>query len=194
MRVSALEWIRIVAAGQLSSLVAQGTTFLLLSANDSSKETAKIHARRSTSRLSGLPTVQGGITRLAVDRLRQAGIKLQPLLSGVGLTVDQVDEPERRLSASKQIAFLEAAAEALNDDLLGFRLAEQFDLRDLGLLYYVMATADTLGDALKRASRYSRLTNEAIVFEYREGREPVLRLAYAGIPRHADRSSRWNSA
>ena len=95
--------------------------------------------------------------------------------------------PERRLSASKQIAFLEAAAEALNDDLLGFRLAEEFDLRDLGLLYYVMATADTLGDALKRASRYSRLTNEAIVFEYREGREPVLRLAYAGIPRHADR-------
>lgn len=143
--------------------------------------------RRSTSRLSGLPTVQGGITRFAVDRLRRAGIKLQPLLSGVGLTVDQVDEPERRLSASKQIAFLEAAAEALNDHLLGFRLAEQFDLRELGLLYYVMATADTLGDALKRASRYSRITNEAVILEYREGREPVLRLAYAGIPRHADR-------
>ena len=143
--------------------------------------------RRLTSRLSGLPTVQGGLTRLAVDRLRQAGIKLQPLLSGVGLTVDQVDEPERRLSASKQIALLEAAAEALNDDLLGFRLAEQFDLRELGLLYYVMATADTLGDALKRASRYSRITNEAVILEYREGREPVLRLAYAGIPRHADR-------
>jgi AraC-like DNA-binding protein len=143
--------------------------------------------RRSTNRLSDLPTVQGGLTRLAVDRLRRAGIKLQPLLSGVGLTVDQIDEPERRLSASKQIAFLEAAAEALSDELLGFRLAEEFDLRDLGLLYYVMAAADTLGDALKRASRYSRLTNEAIVFEYREAREPVLRLTYAGIPRHADR-------
>jgi AraC-like DNA-binding protein len=127
------------------------------------------------------------LTRLAADRLRRAGIKLQPLLSGVGLTVDQIDEPERRLSASKQIAFLEVAAEALNDKFLGFGLAEEFDLRDLGLMYYVMATADTLGDALKRASRYSRLTNEAIVFEYREGREPVLRLAYAGIPRHADR-------
>ena len=90
--------------------------------------------RRSTNRLSDLPTVQGGLTRLAVDRLRRAGIKLQPLLSGVGLTVDQIDEPERRLSASKQIAFLEAAAEALDDVLLGFRLAEEFDLRDLGLL------------------------------------------------------------
>src|SRR6478752_5812005 len=129
--------------------------------------------RRSTSRLSALPTVQGGLTRFAVDRLRRAGIKLQPLLSGVGLTVDQVDEPERRLSASKQIAFLEAAAEALNDDSLGFRLAEQFDLRELGLLYYVMATADTLGDALKRASRYSRITNEAVILEYRGARACV---------------------
>ena len=49
-----------------------------------------------------------------------------------------------------------------------------------------MASSDTLGDALKRAARYSRITNEAIVLQYREAREPTLRLAYSGIPRHAD--------
>jgi AraC-like DNA-binding protein len=136
--------------------------------------------------LSDLPTAQGGLTRLAADRLRRAGIKLEPLLSRVGLTVDQIDDPERRINARNQIAFLEAAAEALNDDFLGFRLGEEFDLRDLGLLYYVMASADTLGGALKRASRYSRITNEAIVLQYQEAREPRLRLAYSGIPRHAD--------
>jgi hypothetical protein len=102
------------------------------------------------------------------------------------LSVDQIDDPERRISASNQIAFLEAAAEALNDDLLGFSLAEEFDLRDLGLLYYVMASSDTLGDALKRAARYSRITNEAIVLQYQEAREPRLRLVHSGIPRHAD--------
>jgi len=142
--------------------------------------------RRSIKRLSDLPTVQGGLTRLAADRVRSAGIKLQPLLSRVGLTVYQIDEPDRRISASNQIAFLEAAAEVLNDDLLGFSLAEEFDLRDLGLLYYVMASSDTLGDALKRAARYSRITNEAIVLQYQEAREPRLRLVYSGIPRHAD--------
>jgi AraC-like DNA-binding protein/transcriptional regulator with XRE-family HTH domain len=141
---------------------------------------------RSIKQLSDLPTVQGGLTRLAADRVRRAGIKLQPLLSRVGLTVDQIDDPERRISASNQIAFLEAAAEALNDDLLGFSLAEEFDLRDLGLLYYVMASSDTLGDALKRAARYSRITNEAIVLQYQEAREPRLRLVHSGIPRHAD--------
>src|SRR5215475_7716439 len=142
--------------------------------------------QRSIKQLSCLPTVQGGLSRLAALRVRRAGIKLEPLLSRVGLTVDEIDDPERRFNAANQIAFLKAAAEALNDPFLGFELAEEFDLRDLGLLYYVMASSDTLGDALKRAARYSRITNEAVVLQYQEAREPRLRLVYSGIPRHAD--------
>ena len=147
---------------------------------------ARSSARRLIQRLSDLPTAQGGLSRLAADRVRTAGIKIEPLLSRVGLTIEQINDPERRISASNQIAFLQAAAEALNDDLLGFTLAEKFDLRDLGLLYYVMASSDTLGDALKRVARYSRITNEAIVLQYYEAREPTLRLVYSGIPRHSD--------
>jgi AraC-like DNA-binding protein len=142
--------------------------------------------QRSIEQLSGLPTVQGELTRLAADRVRKAGIKLEPLLSRMGLNIEQINDHERRINASSQIAFLKAAAEALNDDLLGFHLAEEFDLRDLGLLYYVVSSSDTLGDAMKRASRYSRITNEAVVLKYQEAREPRLRLSYSGIPRHAD--------
>jgi AraC-like DNA-binding protein len=130
---------------------------------------------------------QGGLTRLAADRLRRAGIRLEPLLARVGLTADQINDPEHRIGATNQIAFLEAAAKALKDDFLGFSLAETFDCRDFGLLYYVMASSETLGSALKRASRYSRVTNEAIVLEYREAREPTLRLTYKGVSRHIDR-------
>jgi len=147
----------------------------------------KSSTRQYVKRLAGLPTAQGGLTRLAAGRVRKAGIKLEPLLSSVGLTIDQINDPEHRITVRDQIAFLEAAAEALNDDFLGVTLAEEFDLRDLGLLYYVMASSDTLGGAFRRVSRYSRITNEAIVFEYREAHEPALRLTYSGIPRHADR-------
>lgn len=142
--------------------------------------------RRLIRQLSDLPTAQGGLSRLAAERVRTAGIKIEPLLLRVGLTIDQINDPERRISALKQIAFLQAAAEALNDDLLGFTLANEFDLRDLGLLYYVMASSDTLGEALKRVARYSRITNEAVVLQYSETRQPTLRLAYSGIPRHTD--------
>jgi hypothetical protein len=44
-----------------------------------------------------------------------------------------------------------------------FTLARDFDPRELGLLYYVMASSQTLGDALKRVARYSQITNEALV-------------------------------
>jgi AraC-like DNA-binding protein len=147
----------------------------------------KASTQRSIKELADLPTAQGGLTRLAADWVRKAGIKLEPLLSRVGLTIDQIGDPEHRISVQSQIAFLETAADTLNDDFLGLNLAEEFDCRDLGLLYYVMASSDTLGDALKRASRYSRITNEAVVLDYREAREPTLRLTYSGIPRHADR-------
>jgi AraC-like DNA-binding protein len=140
----------------------------------------------SIKQLASLPTASGGLSRLAADRLCRAGIRLEPLLSRAGLTIEQVDDPEQRIDARKQIAFLEIAADALNDDSLGFSLAEVFDCRDLGLLYYVMASSDTLSDALKRATRHSRITNEGIVMQYREAPEPTLRLSYSGIPRYAD--------
>lgn len=137
--------------------------------------------------LASLPTAGGGLTRLAADRLRRANVKLEPLLLRGGLTMDQINDPEQRISARSQIAFLEAAAEVLDDHFLGLHLAKEFDCRDIGLLYYVMASSDTLGDALRRASRYSRITNEAIVLQYRQGREPAVRFSYMGVPRHADR-------
>jgi hypothetical protein len=143
--------------------------------------------QQSIKHLAGLPTASGGLSRLAAHRVRDAGFNLEQLLSRAGLTLDQIDDSEQRVDASSQIAFLEVAAKALNDPLLGFALAEKFDCRDLGLLYYVMASCDTLGGALSRASRYSRITNEAILLEYREALEPALRLSYTGIPRHSDR-------
>jgi hypothetical protein len=70
---------------------------------------------------------------------------------------------------------------------LGFTLALDHDPREIGLLYYVMASSQTLGDALKRLARYSRITNEALVVGYREGNMLVVNLRYSGVPRHSDR-------
>jgi AraC-like DNA-binding protein len=86
-----------------------------------------------------------------------------------------------------QIALLDEAAIALKDDCLGFTLARDFDPREIGLLYYVMASSQTLGEALKRLARYSKVTNEALAFGYREGNRLIVSLSYSGVPRHSDR-------
>ena len=127
------------------------------------------------------------LTRRAIARVREAQIDLKPLLLRADMTVAEADDPDIRIAVRKQVAFLNLAADALGDDCLGLTLATEFDCRDLGLWYYVLASSETLGTALERAARYSRIGNEAIVFEYRKGRVPSQRLRYSGIPRHVDR-------
>jgi hypothetical protein len=69
------------------------------------------------------PDTLGVAARLAAGRLREAGIVLEPLLRSAGLSVSQIDRKDMRLSVPGQIRFLELAANALKDPLLGFRLA-----------------------------------------------------------------------
>ena len=56
---------------------------------------------------------QGGLTRLAIARLKSARVPVPPLLRRAGLTPEQVAEPEERLSVRSQIALLNEAAIAL---------------------------------------------------------------------------------
>jgi AraC-like DNA-binding protein len=137
--------------------------------------------------LASIPMAGGGLSRLAIARLKSADVPVAPLLKRVGLTPELIAQPEERLSVRSQIALLDEAAIALKDDCLGLTLARDFDLREIGLLYYVMASSQTLGDALKRVARYSQITNEALVVRYREGNRLIISLSYSGVPRHSER-------
>ena len=144
-------------------------------------------ALNSEQDLGSIPTAQGGLSRLAIARLKNAGVPVVPLLRRVGLTPEVIDDPEERLIVRSQITLLDEAAIALQDDCLGFTLARDFDPREIGLLYYVMASSQTLGDALKRVARYSQITNEALVVRYRERNGLIISLSYSGVPRHSER-------
>jgi hypothetical protein len=133
------------------------------------------------------PEALGVSTRLAVDRLREAGVALKPLLRGAGLSASQINGKDVRIGVASQVRFLELATKALNDPLLGFRMARDADLRLLGLLYYVAASSQTLGDALDRAERYGSIVNAGIVVKSFEGRNLTIALRYAGVARHSDR-------
>ena len=91
-----------------------------------------------------IPSATGGIARLAFARMREAGKGTAAVLSGAGLRAEQVDDPTVRLEVRTQIKILELAAQELQDDFLGFHLAHSFDLREIGLLYYVMASSGLL--------------------------------------------------
>ena len=128
----------------------------------------------------------GIVTRLACERAKQEGVEVDALLRKAGLTHQQIDDPRSRLAVKAQVQFLELAAQTLGDDCLGFHLAQKFDLRMIGLLYYVLASSDTLDEALQRAARYSAIVNEGITLRFHEGKSTGLRFEYAGVARHTD--------
>jgi AraC-like DNA-binding protein len=139
------------------------------------------------ARIDSVPSATGGIARLVCERLRESGIRLAPLLSKAGLTVEQIDNHSARIRVRNQIKFLELAATASQDDLLGFHLARDFDLRRIGLFFYVLASSENLADALHRAERYCGIVNDGLSLRIGEGRETAIMLSYIGIERRSDR-------
>jgi AraC-like DNA-binding protein len=130
---------------------------------------------------------EGTLSRLASARARAAGIDVAPLIAKAGLTRRQVEEEDVWLPAEGQIRFVELIADAMQDDLLGFHLACDMDLREIGLLYYVLNSCDLLGDALRRAGRYCAMINEGVRVLVREGKELALDVKYVGVERLSDR-------
>jgi AraC-like DNA-binding protein len=157
------------------------------SPNRSIGKAAKSGRRANVRHLALQPDALGIATRLAAGRLRKAGIVLKPLLRSAGLSVSQIDRKDMRISVASQIRFLELAAKALKDPLLGFRLARDFEPRQIGLLHYIATSSETLGDALDRAQRYSSIANAGVILKCSEVRNFRIGLRYAGVARHSDR-------
>ncbi|MCP3379654.1 AraC family transcriptional regulator [Bradyrhizobium sp. CCGUVB4N] len=133
-----------------------------------------------------MPSATGGIARLVWARLQDAGIEADGLLSRAGLTREQIEDRKARLGAESQIRFLELGAEVLQDDTLGFHLARDFDLREIGLLYYVAASSGTVAEALSKAERYCYLANEGVSLRF-AAKDMTIALRYVGVNRRSDR-------
>jgi AraC-like DNA-binding protein len=134
------------------------------------------------------PSAAGLLSRLACARAVSAGIDVAPLMVKASVTRKQVEDQSVRLAVKGQIKFVELVADALHDDLLGFHLGCDYDLREIGLLYYVWNSSELLGDAFRSAERYSSIVNEAVSLHVRShGNDIALTTVYAGINRLSDR-------
>ena len=136
---------------------------------------------------SRLPTATGGISRLACAQALDAGIDVAPILARAGISPRQIDDTAAPISVRSQIDFLNAIADAVDDDLLGFHLARSCDFRSMGLYFYVLASSETLIDALNRLARYTAIANEGISQSCVDGDRVGVSYKYVGVSRHSDR-------
>ena len=141
-----------------------------------------------SSGFNSIPSATGGIARLACARLKEMGKDPTFILSKVGLTSEEARDPSVRLEVRTQIKLLELVAEEVLDEHLGFHLARSFDLREIGLVYYVIASSEQLADALRNAERYSQINNEGVRLRFSmQDAATVIALDYVNVDRDADR-------
>ncbi|HXZ22939.1 MAG TPA: AraC family transcriptional regulator ligand-binding domain-containing protein [Pseudolabrys sp.] len=136
--------------------------------------------------ISTLRTCGGLLSRLAYERARREGVDVGMLLHQSGLTARAIKDKDTPLGVRNQIRFVELVADAVGDKILGFHLAHVYDPREIGLLYYVAASAENLWESLLRVERYSALANDGIVLTVRKGNLLRIQFQYAGVPRHTD--------
>lgn len=191
-RRSARNVMRTRRAGRGLSSRTQSLTIAQKCSGDAGRSERAIREPRTMDSSATLLDIQasaaGTIARLAYEFAREKGADADKLLRRAGLSRPQIDNPKVRVQVEGQIKFLNLVAAATRDDLLGFHLSLRFDLRMVGLLYYVFASSETLADALRNAARCSSIVNESIRLKIQEGNrrigfvfEPV------GIARHSDR-------
>jgi AraC-like DNA-binding protein len=106
-------------------------------------------------------------------------------LAKAGLTADETEDRSRRIEVSAQVKFVKVAADALQDDLLGFHLSQSFDLRETGLLYYVLSSSNSFADAMSNSERYTRIVNEGIEIKY-EAIRAAITIDCVGVERLSD--------
>jgi AraC-like DNA-binding protein len=103
-------------------------------------------------------------TFIAAD-LRRRGLAPDALLAKAGLRRADIADPETRVPYPAVLRLIEHAAAVTGDASYGLQLGAARDLRDGGLLGFVMLNSPTLIDALTNLQRYYRILGEGEDFE-----------------------------
>lgn len=103
--------------------------------------------------------------RQLIAELHRRKVAVEPILKAAGLDRAAIDADGARIPITAHAAVFELAAQSIDDDCLGLRFGATRDVRDAGLIGYLGISSQTLGDAIRNVSRYSRVFSDAVAFD-----------------------------
>src|SRR5829696_6044014 len=90
------------------------------------------------------------------------GLNREALIEAAGLRGVDLSDGDSRVSTSTQVALWQLLAKGISDPGFGVRMGASVNIREAGLLGYVMQYSETLEAALGRLVRYGRVLNDAV--------------------------------
>jgi AraC-like DNA-binding protein len=97
----------------------------------------------------------------AVRALIAAGCDHRAALASVGLCLEDLERPNRRIAHSRAMRFLDNAVALSGDPSFGLRCGTYADIADLGLMGMLLVSAPTFGDSIDRVQRFGKLLHDA---------------------------------
>ena len=99
---------------------------------------------------------------LLLDYAQRLGLDRRELVAGAGLTEAQLADPDTRIPTAAMRRLWGEVLRQNPDPALGLQVASSITADQLGLVGYTMVYSATLGEALNRFTRYSRIVSEAV--------------------------------
>jgi AraC-like DNA-binding protein len=113
----------------------------------------------------------------ALRLVGDAGHDPTSLLDRVGLTPADVRDGDEWLTLRHVAALYEAGAQLLSDEAFGLHVGLAEDLRELGVLSYVVLNSSTVGAALRNLERYFRVFAQGVEVRL-DARQTLARLTF----------------
>ena len=102
------------------------------------------------------------VVERTVELAAAQGMNREVLKEAAGLTRLNLADPDSRVPVSAQVALWQLIAKSIQDPGFGVRGGASLKVREAGLVGYVMSFSATLGAALGRFVRYSRVLSDAV--------------------------------
>src|SRR6185503_5891636 len=148
------------------------------SSADRSPQTMTLDVNRLTSGATGapagaVPLLPATCIRAIVDAFVRLGDDGEALLAATGVTPAQLGDPDGVVPCSVFDVLIGAAQRARPRKNLALRLAENTPIGAYPLIDYLILSSPTLGEGLRRLSRYHRLVGATTPLELHEDESPI---------------------
>ena len=122
---------------------------------------------------SGAVSYAASDLRVFVQALERLGYKVHELLAGIGVSVAELNQPDARISCEKFGALINGAMRQRPMNNLGARMAAETPIGSFPLLDYLVMTADSVGEGVKRLVKYFRLVGAPTDIDIRDQEHPI---------------------
>jgi len=109
----------------------------------------------------GQPTGHVRLAFLLLERAPKLGVARETLLQDARLDERQLRDPSGRIPLAAVARLWRSVASHVGDPTVGLRVGADVRVREFGIVGYAMAFSSTVGSALNRVSRYSRILSNA---------------------------------